>query len=135
MTSFNPYPYTISKDHAALILRRKAFFEAAVERVADIVPECSQLWCYGLNALRPMKPSSDWDFIAFVPEQVSNERIDLLNDISGPLSEFRLIGNQTLDVGVMRIDDGSPCARLVRTEGFCFWQLQISLAARDRRCA
>jgi len=126
MTSLTLCPLAIRADHAQLMERRETFLYATVALVRSIVPETTQFWCYGINALRPLKPSKDWDFIAFVADSVSDERIDLLNDLNGPLADLRAIGEHTFDVAVMRVGSTTACARLVRSEGFCVWRKPLS---------
>lgn len=126
MTSLMPFTVALSADHAWLMERRQDFLCAAVALVRGIVPETTQFLCYGLNALRPLKPGKDWDFIAFVDDSVPFDRIDLLNDLNGPLANLRTIGEHTLDVAVMRGCSESPCARIARQEGFCVWRKPLA---------
>lgn len=107
--------------HQALIERRARMLETATRCILDLAPETTAIWCYGINALQPERPSNDWDFMAFVEDSCSDERLNQLNDLEGPLSELRQIGTQSLDVQAMRYSDTSGCARLVRSEGFCIW--------------
>ncbi|MCF6783729.1 hypothetical protein [Stutzerimonas stutzeri] len=128
MTSLTPCLLSMRADHALLMERREKFLHAAVALVRSIVPETTQFWCYGINALRPLKPGRDWDFIAFVADSTSDERMELLNDLNGPLADLRAIGEHTMDVVVMRAGCNTPCARLVRSEGFCVWRKPLSLS-------
>ncbi len=107
--------------HLALIERRSQMLDSTTRRILELAPETTAIWCYGLNALRPERPSNDWDFMAFVADSCSAERLNQFNDLEGPLSELRQIGTQSLDVQAMRYSDTSECARLVRSEGFCIW--------------
>lgn len=125
MSSF--FTHEMQPQHARLVEARADFLSKSVCVVQKLVPATLQLWCYGINALKPNKPTNDWDFIAFVADDTPQAQIDLLNSIGGPLDQDRRIGNQTLDIQVMRISDRSPCANLIRSEGFCFWQKPITL--------
>lgn len=135
MTSFTPFSFGIDPRHASLIASRQQFLEQVAQLVASRVPEAVEIWCYGLNAMRPNKPTSDWDFIAALPAGASCERLELLNGFAGPLSDLRKIGNQTLDVQAMRVNDRTPCANLIRMEGFCFWRQALSLDSINLRTA
>jgi len=115
-------------NHAHLVQRRAAFLHAVANLSNSLIPEVRELWCYGINALHPNRPTNDWDFIAFVSDDTAQARIDTLNSLDGPLDSDRRIGNQTLDIQVMRISDRSQCAQLIRAEGFCFWQKHITLS-------
>ncbi|WP_326430396.1 hypothetical protein VQ574_20895 (plasmid) [Stutzerimonas frequens] len=107
--------------HQALIEQRARLISSATRFILDQAPETVAIWCYGINALQPQSPTNDWDFIAFVEDSCSAERLDQLNDFDGLLSSVRRIGTQSLDVQAMRYSDSSACARLVRNEGFCIW--------------
>ena len=113
--------HRLKATHQALIQRRARLFDTVTQRILDIAPEVVTIWCYGINALQPDSPSNDWDFMAFVEDSCSAERLDELNSLEGPFSSFRQISTQSLDVQAMSFSDSSACARLVRREGFCIW--------------
>lgn len=127
MTSYAPCNLATRQDHIQLIERRRDFLYAAVALVRSVVPETLEFWCYGINALRPHAPTKDWDFIAFVPNTVGAEQIEALNGWKSPLSELHEIAKQRLDVEVMHIGSATPCARIVRAEGFCVWRKPMRL--------
>lgn len=130
MTSFTPLSFSVHPLHSRLIEARKQFLEQVAGAVEVIVPDAIELWCYGVNAMQPNKPSNDWDFIVMLPRGVPNARIEALNDLDGPLSDFRKIGNQTFDVQALRVGDRSPFAQLLQVEGFCFWRKPLTLESR-----
>jgi hypothetical protein len=130
MTSFTPLSFSAHPLHSRLIEARKQFLEQVAVEVEAIVPDAIELWCYGVNAMRPNKPSNDWDFIVILPNGTTNTRVEMLNELDGPLSDFRKIGNQTFDVQALRVSDRSPFARLLKVEGFCFWRKPITLESR-----
>lgn len=132
--------FPIHHRHARLMSRRMHFLAEAVERIRQVVPDATEIWCYGINAMRPETPGSDWDFIVMLPSSVAPERLELINNLSGPLSDIRSISTQTLDVQALRVDDRSSCAGLIRVEGFRLWQADHdgsaqTLPAYPRRAA
>lgn len=131
MTSFTPLSFSVHPLHTRLIEARKEFLEQVADEVAGIVPDAIELWCYGVNAMRPNKPTNDWDFIVMLPTGAANSRIEMLNALDGPLSKYRKIGNQTFDVQALKVSDRSPFARLLKVEGFCFWRMPLTLESRS----
>lgn len=114
-------PFPLNPQHWALILQREQLLTSAVRMIRDRVPEALEIWCYGINALKPLRPTNDWDFLVFVKASCSASRLEELNALGSPLATLRQIGTQSLDAQAMRVSDHSACARLVRSEGFCIW--------------
>ncbi|MDU4254595.1 hypothetical protein [Pseudomonas sp.] len=119
-----------SAQQLALMASQAELLNKAAARILGRAPETTAIWCYGLNALEPENATHQWDFIAFVDAQCNTERLDQLNKLGGPLDSLPRCGNHHLDVQALLANDQSPCARLVRREGFCIWHKPaITLAA------
>ena len=114
-------PIPSALEQQRFIEARQPFFAKVTEQVLKLVPKAVSIHCFGLNVVGPRISPSDWDFMVMLPESAPLSDIENLNRLTSPLAEFRKVGGQYLEVQVLREDDQTPCAALVRNEGVVIW--------------
>ena len=106
-----------------LLIKERAFFAKVIETVLRIAPESVEIVLHGSRAIAEHKRTSDWDFVAFVPEMSNNARIALGSKGGGGFGDIERIAGRKVDLQAESITVKTQFVEIVRREGLVIWKL------------
>ena len=99
-------------------------FNHVVSRAISYAPVVEEIWFHGSRARGDNKPSSDWDFLAVLPDaEMGGALFNCLSNMDGPFYKLRFnLPKKALDVQAT-FDTGSVANPLTyaKIEGYCLW--------------
>lgn len=105
-----------------LLAYERLFFAKVTKTILNIVPDAIEIWLHGSRAIGEHKRTSDWDFVAFLPEMTVERHIELHARGKGGLSDIDKISGRRVDIQADHIMDNSDFCRIVREEGIVIWK-------------